>query len=136
MNGAWDKVLVLEDDAEFIVDNFADVLNKIATQNPQVDFIWLNSDNFITVGEKFDIPTWGLHGYMVSKKGAKVLWDMLNPDSEWIKQTKDCLADWVMPEAVKDANLKWKHFTLITQRDGIVSNIDNNEFNVCTRKYK
>jgi len=123
--GNSDKVLILEDDASFIVDNFAEVLTKIVQDNTEVDFIWLNADNDKTVQEKKEIPTWGLHGYIVSKKGAKILYDMLMPDSEWIKDTEDCLADWVMPVAVKDSKLKWKHFSLIGQRDGLVSSIDN-----------
>ena len=122
-NSKYDKVLILEDDAEFIIKDFSKTLNKIVNENSDIDFIWLNSDQTNTVYDKHDIPRWGLHGYIVSKKAAIMLYDTLNPDSKWIKDRDDCLIDLVIQDALKYSKLTWKHYTLIRQQDNVKSDI-------------
>jgi GR25 family glycosyltransferase involved in LPS biosynthesis len=117
-SSVFGKVLILEDDAKFITNNFKNILNKIVLENTDVDFIWLNASKDETnVVQKSMMPTWGLQGYLVNKKAAKVLYNMLIPGSPWISNMHNCLADWIMPLAVKDAGLKWKHISLISQKD-------------------
>jgi len=120
----YDKLLVLEDDADFKQSNFASILDGLSRN--QVDFIWLNSrkedgNKFL---EKDKMPDWGTQGYFLNKTAAYLLHNILKPDSPWITRSKtkgfysgknDCLFDLTLPLAVKDNNLSWKWFTVIGQ---------------------
>lgn len=118
----YGKILILEDDAKFIIDDYGKVLKTIADEN--ADFIWLNASKDETeVIEKNVMPTWGLQGYIINRKAAKILYDMLKPGSPWIKNVQNCLIDWIMPMAIKDAKLSWKNISLVYQNDDLGSNI-------------
>lgn len=119
----YDKVLILEDDAKFIIDDFKNTIDSIYASNKDADIIWFNAPFETEVIQKYQMPTWGLQGYMVNKKAAKLLYELLNPDSNWVKQRRDCLIDIIFPVAVRELGLKWKVFSLITQNKAFTSNI-------------
>lgn len=123
--GPTDRVLVLEDDIKFIVDNqAANVLRKIVEENAGIDFIWLNASKGETeVIERKVMPSWGSQAYIVNKKAAKILYSMLKPGSQWSNSTHNCLLDWALFLAVKDAKLRWTNIRLVCQNDELGSNI-------------
>jgi GR25 family glycosyltransferase involved in LPS biosynthesis len=125
MNNLYTRTLILEDDAKFIVNNSNEVIMNILKTNQDADIIWFNAPHEDEVIQKYEMPTWGLQGYMVNKKAAKILYDMLNPDSIWLKHKEDCLIDLVLPIAVKESKLNWKFFSLISQNKNFTSNIAN-----------
>lgn len=117
--------LILEDDAKFIVPDFKRVIDEIISDNLGIDIIWFNAPSETEVIQKYEMPTWGTQGYMLSKRGAKLLYNVLKPGSEWIHRKEECLFDLILPIAVRDTKMKWKVFSLITQNKNFTSSISN-----------
>lgn len=77
--------------------------------------------------EKKEIPTWNAVGYMINKKAANILLNTLRPNSNFLNdnyQLSDCLYDFALFKTMED-NLKYKWFTLISQRPELISTITN-----------
>lgn len=119
------RTLILEDDAVFIVDDIKNALRTVLNASPEADIIWLNADKEHGIVQKSVMPTWGLQGYIVNEKAARTLYSMLVPGSPWISKIHNCLIDWVVPLAVKDSGLRWKVFSLVSQKLEFGSNIRN-----------
>ncbi len=127
-HGKYNLGIILEDDFSFDCDPIK-YINEFKLffedDEPRMIVLSNNTKNTTTVIEKFNVPAWNAVGYMINKKAASVLLEGLTPDSSFLNthfNKTDCLYDFALFKLMQD-RIKWKWFTLISQRPQLVSTI-------------